>query len=99
MERPGPRWEAPVNEEQRARALAEDWQQSHPKLAGLDAHLVEFDGYWWASFRPPGAERPNLGGVVLLIDLDRKVVSAASGSRSPEQRIADHEASTGGRAG
>ena len=85
-----------MNEEQRARALAEEWQRAHPDLSGLEAHLVEFDGYWWASFRPPGAERPNLGGVVLLIDLARGAVSAASGSRPPEQRIADYEASAGG---
>ena len=82
-----------MNNEEKARTMALDWQESHEELAGLVPHLAQFDGYWWASFRPPGATRPNLGGTVLLIDPAREVLTAASGSRPPAERIADYEAS------
>jgi hypothetical protein len=73
--------------------MAEDWQRSHDDLAGFVPYVEQFLGYWWASFRSPGEAEANLGGTVLLIDVARNAVAAASGSRSPSRRVADYEAS------
>lgn len=82
-----------MTEEETARAMAVDWQSSHPRLAGFEPHLKKFDGYWWASFGRAGTTKPSFGGTVLLIDVPREALTAASGSCPPSKRIADYEAS------
>jgi hypothetical protein len=81
-----------VEDENKAKTLAQSWAQEHPDFKDMEIHLTEYSGYWWASFRPQGAERPNIGGSVLLIDVSNGNVRQFSSSKGPDQYIAEYEA-------
>ena len=80
-----------MTDEERALRLAADWQRLHDDLHGLQPHAVDYGGYWWATFRPPGAAEAGEGGIVLLIDVVREAMTAASASIPIDQRISDYE--------
>ncbi len=80
-----------MDDENKARELAQNWANDNSDFKDMEIHLSEYGGYWWASFRPQGAERPNIGGNVLLIDINKGQVKPVSSSISPDQTISEYK--------
>ena len=80
-----------MSEQDRAETLARRWQARFPELGPLEAQLVPYGGYWWATFRDPGSSRPRLGGTTLLVDVTRESVWPAPSSASTDRAIIEYE--------